>query len=159
MTDPHNDRIRWAEEQAGVYDDEEHGQEQGATSVSFFAYGTPAPQGSKKHVGRGIMIEASKDLPAWRQAIMDAAQDAHQGAPLDGPLSVQLDVYLPKPKRPRFNVPATGLDLDKLQRAVGDSLEKAGVIANDARICRWDAQKHYAAGNRTGAHITIKETP
>ena len=22
--DPHNDRIRWAEEQAGVYDDEEH---------------------------------------------------------------------------------------------------------------------------------------
>ena len=24
MTDPHNDRIRWAEQQAGVYDDEEH---------------------------------------------------------------------------------------------------------------------------------------
>ena len=33
MTDPHNDRIRWAEQQAGVYDDEEHGQEQGATGT------------------------------------------------------------------------------------------------------------------------------
>ena len=105
------------------------------------------------------MIEASKHLPAWRKAVTDAARAAHDGDPLDGPLSVQLDVYLPKPKRPRWSKPATGLDLDKLQRAVGDSLEKSGVIANDARICRWDAQKHYAEDNRTGAHITIKEMP
>lgn len=125
--------------------------------ITFTVHGKPAPQGSKKHVGRGIMVEASKDLPAWRKAIMDAARDAHQGEPLDGPLTVTVDFYLPRPKRPRWSKPATGLDLDKLQRAVGDALEKSGVITNDARICRWVPEKHYATDGNTGATITIQE--
>ena len=46
--------------------------------VQFFVRGTPRAQGSKRHVGHGIMVEMSKDLAPWRQAIAaEAAQ--HNG--------------------------------------------------------------------------------
>ena len=32
------------------------------TAISWTSTGIPAPQGSKRHVGRGIMIEANKAL-------------------------------------------------------------------------------------------------
>lgn len=41
--------------------------------VEFFASGTPAPQGSKRHVGRGIMIESSRKVRPWRAAVVAAA--------------------------------------------------------------------------------------
>lgn len=120
--------------------------------------GTPAPQGSKRHIGGGRMIEANKNLPAWRAAVQKAAQQAHTGDPYDGPIHVTVDFFLTKPKNPRWQVPATGYDLDKLQRAIGDALEKAKVITNDARITRWEAQKWYPAGGKpTGAIITVTQ--
>lgn len=117
----------------------------------------PASQGSKKHVGRGIMIEANKQLPAWRKAIEDKAREIHKGEPIDQPVIVRADFFLPKPKRPRWLVPATALDTDKLQRALGDGLEKGGVLKNDARIVTWVATKHYATDGRTGCQVTVFE--
>ena len=32
-------------------------------------YGVPAPQGSKRHVGHGILVESSKKLRPWRDAV------------------------------------------------------------------------------------------
>ena len=61
-----------------------------------------------------------------------------------------------RPKKPRFNVPATPGDLDKYLRAIGDGIEQAGILKNDARITHWTATKHYATNtNPPGAHITI----
>lgn len=106
------------------------------------------------------MIESSKLLPAWRKAVTAAARAVAPKQPLDCPVSVEAHFYLPKPKKPRFNVPATQQgDLDKLCRAVGDSLEQAGVLKNDARITTWHATKHYAGPQGPGATITIKEQP
>ena len=34
--------------------------------------GIPAPQGSKRHVGHGIMIENSKRVKPWRQDVKEA---------------------------------------------------------------------------------------
>lgn len=126
--------------------------------ISFRVYGEPAPQGSKRHVGGGRMVESSKKLPAWRKAVTQAARQVAPKQPLDEPVSVQAHFYLPRPQKPRFNVPATQQgDLDKLCRAVGDSIEAAGVIKNDARITTWHAHKHYAdQHNPPGAHITIE---
>lgn len=117
----------------------------------------PASQGSKRHVGRGIMIEANKQLPAWRKAIEDTAREIHKNEPIDQPVIVRADFFLPKPKRPRWLVPATALDLDKLQRALGDGLEKGGVLKNDSRIVTWIATKHYATDGRTGCQVTVFE--
>ena len=127
------------------------------THIEFRVHGHPAPQGSKRHVGGGRMIESSKLLPAWRKAVTDAARAVAPETPLDCPVSVQAVFWLPRPQKPRFNVPATQQgDLDKLCRAVGDSIEAAGVLKNDARITTWHATKHYADHhNPPGAHITI----
>ena len=51
--------------------------------ITFWVDGLPAAQGSKKHVGRGIMVEANKNLPAWRKAIAAAAREVYKGEPLD----------------------------------------------------------------------------
>lgn len=127
------------------------------TEISFRVYGTPAAQGSKRHVGGGRMIESSKKLPAWRQAVTQAARPVTPGTPLDCPVSVRAIIWVPKPQRPRFDVPATQqADLDKIQRSIGDAIEVAGIIRNDARIIRWEAEKRYATpDNPPGAHITI----
>jgi Holliday junction resolvase RusA-like endonuclease len=102
----------------------------------------------------------SKKLPAWRKAVIAAAQHAHGPSwePLDCALSVRVDVYLPMPKKTKFPVwPAGTPDLDKLQRAIGDALKLAGTITDDARIVSWHAHKHWAVGCEPGAGITIHE--
>jgi len=46
------------------------------TRVEFTVLGVPAPQGSKRHVGRGVLVESSKALGPWRDAVAWAARDA-----------------------------------------------------------------------------------
>lgn len=135
------------------------------TTIAFRVYGEPAPKGSKRHVGGGRMIESSKKLPAWMQAATATARTVAPKTPLDCPVSVEATFWVPKPQKPRFNVPATPGDLDKYLRSIGDAIESAGLIRNDARITTWHARKRYAdPNNPPGAHITItthepQETP
>ena len=44
--------------------------------ITFEVYGQPAPQGSKRHVGGGRMIESSKAVAPWREAVKWAAIEA-----------------------------------------------------------------------------------
>jgi crossover junction endodeoxyribonuclease RusA len=46
-------------------------------------------------------------------------------------------------------------DLDKLIRAVGDSLTTAGIISDDSRIIAIHAQKLYADARGVGAVIRV----
>ena len=100
------------------------------------------------------MVEANKNLPAWRKAIAAAACEVHKGEPLDEPLITRLDFYLSKPKKPRWLVPATALDIDKLERAVNDGLQDGGLIKNDSRVVQSISEKHYAK-DRTGCQVTV----
>jgi Holliday junction resolvase RusA-like endonuclease len=120
--------------------------------------GHPAAQGSKRHVGGGRLIEMDKKLPAWRESVALVAGDQldDDWAPFDGPLAVEATFYLPRPKRPKFDEPATPPDVDKLCRALGDALTLAGVIVDDARIVHWDATKKYAV-ETIGCIVTITE--
>jgi crossover junction endodeoxyribonuclease RusA len=101
---------------------------------SFYAIGTPAPQGSKRHVGHGIMVESSKQVRPWREAVKAAAFGA--GCCLDGPLCVAMVFTLPRPKSARrvdvspFRTP----DLSKLARSTEDAITEAGLWADDARV-------------------------
>lgn len=130
------------------------------SDLSFFVPGKAAAQGSKRHVGRGVMVEMSKDLPAWRTAVANTARAAHQGRPpIDGPVAVAMTVYLAKPRTTKFKTyPAGPKDLDKIQRGCGDALTASGVIRDDARIVHWDAWKRWATDDTPpGAWITITE--
>lgn len=129
----------------------------------FFVEGTPRPQGSKRPVGRGRSIEASKYLPGWRKAVTAAARAAHDGPPLDGPVTVTAVFVFPRAKAlkdkpaPPHTSPS---DLDKLQRAVGDSLTAAGVFHDDSQINMWFSHKRRATpGESPGAHVLVEKTP
>lgn len=125
---------------------------------TFHVNGTAAPQGSKKAFQRGkkiVLVEMSKNLPAWRAEIIKAARATFTGEPMDFPVSVQATFRIPKPKTTRFHdYPAGPADLDKLCRSLGDGLEIAGVLTNDSRIVHWDAAKVWGD---SGATITITE--
>lgn len=124
--------------------------------INFFVPGTPAPQGSKRHVGGGRMIESSKKLKPWREAVRKAAAQHLDDSGLDGPLRVSMDFYLPKPQRSKFgNYPAGKPDADKLARAVNDALTDSGLIFDDSRIVSLHVRKHWAI-ERTGVAITIE---
>lgn len=114
-----------------------------ATELFFFAYGNPAAQGSKRHVGNGVMVETSKDLPSWRAAVIEYAQKAYAGPPLDGALELIVVFWFPRPKSAKKGArwKTTAPDLDKLARGVGDALQIAGTIASDARIVRLVVEK------------------
>lgn len=122
--------------------------------LDVFIPGHPATQGSKRHVGNGVMVEMDKKLPAWRQAIKLVCGIKYQGEPIDYPVKVTVVFYLPRPKNPRFDLPATAVDCDKNERALGDGLEIAGVLKNDARIVHWDARQEYTTG-QPGAHVQV----
>lgn len=124
--------------------------------LELFIDGHPAPQGSKKHVGGGRMIEMSKKLPAWRASIettiRDTAGDDFPAFP--PPVRVTVTFYLPRPKRSRYAGPYGPPDVDKLARALGDSLQRAGLVADDSHIAHWRASKAWA--DRPGAHVVIE---
>lgn len=129
--------------------------------IAFTVVGTPAPQGSKRHVGNGRMIESSTAVKPWRQDVVAAAQQAYQGAPLDGPLEVTLifDLRMPasRPKRLRdlgWCYSTTKPDLDKLVRATLDALTTAGVIRDDARVASLIAVKREVVG-ATGCSVKV----
>jgi Holliday junction resolvase RusA-like endonuclease len=109
--------------------------------IEIIAYGIPGPQGSKRHVGRGVMVESSKKVKPWRESVRFAALAVRNGAPpLDCPLRVRMVFTMPKParapKRRRtwaMRVP----DLSKLVRSTEDALTTAGVWRDDARVVEY----------------------
>jgi len=129
--------------------------------ITITVYGAPAPQGSKRHVGGGVMVEMSKKLKPWRQDVKQAALDhlivgqigdapIHR-PPLDGPLAVEMvftvrDKPTSKPtwwpKDTRWSRlawwrPASTPDLSKLIRSTEDALTDARVWKDDARVVEY----------------------
>jgi len=134
--------------------------------MTITVLGTPAPQGSKRHVGRGIMVESCKALPPWREAIVWAVREARNRENFNGwfecPVFVCIDFYLPRPKSTpkRILRPFRKPDVDKLVRSVFDSLTIAGVIDDDARVVNLHAEKHFCGPGKVldvpGAIITVE---
>ena len=128
-------------------------------TLTFRVDGLPAPQGSKRHVGNGVMVESSKRVKPWRAAVEVAARRAATGwwVQLDGAASVGLTFYLSRPKShygtgrnvgvlrasaPAY--PATQPDIDKLIRSTFDALTTAGVWSDDSQAVDLFVAKRYA---------------
>jgi len=133
----------------------------GAT-VAFTVYGTPAPQGSKRALGRGVMVESSAKVAPWRADVRQAAMEAYSGPPLSGPLSVVAVFTLSRPKsapKRRRVWPDKRPDPDKLIRSTLDAIGSAGTWGDDAQVVRLDARKLYTgdpgALDRPGATVTV----
>jgi crossover junction endodeoxyribonuclease RusA len=117
--------------------------------VIIVVRGTPAPQGSKRHVGGGRMIEMSKAVGPWREAVRAETQRAMgtEGPPFGfDAVAVEIDFYMPRPKStPKRTLwPAKRPDVDKLARAVLDGLTDGGAWVDDGQVVRLRVEKHYA---------------
>ncbi len=115
-----------------------------AEMAAFTVIGMPAPQGSKRHVGNGVMIESSKKVKPWRESVVWAARE--YGLRMEGPVHVIVTFTLPKPKsapKRRKTLPDRKPDIDKLCRSTLDALVTAGCIEDDARVVWLWAAKTY----------------
>lgn len=139
--------------------------------LKFTVVGTPRPQGSKRSFGGRPPIETNAaTLRPWRAAVAAAALQARQDANLDsilsGPVSVFVEFTFTRPKshygtgRNEGKVKASAPqwvpvkpDLDKLIRAVNDSLTEAGVFRDDAQIAQLTTTKQY--GDTAAATIWV----
>lgn len=128
--------------------------------IVFYAEGVPAPQGSKTHVGGGRLIESSRQVGPWRDAVRRAAVEAMASRPpIEGPVYLVQVFALPRPKshygtgrnsgrvkRGAPSRPPVRPDLDKLARAVGDAL--TGVCyRDDAQVVNLCAAKYYVTSS------------
>jgi crossover junction endodeoxyribonuclease RusA len=126
--------------------------------ITIEVRGLPAPQGSKRHVGRGIMIESSTAVGPWREAVRAETQRVLNGhGPIAGPVALVVTFSLPRPAghygtgrnagKPKLSAPrwpAGRPDLDKLLRAVLDGLTMGGAWKDDAQVIWIVAEKRYA---------------
>ena len=139
------------------------------TDIELRVHGLPAPQGSKRHVGRGILVESSKAVGPWREAVVsEAKRSGIADLRIDAAVTVTVDFLLPRPaghtgaKGLRPSAPAfphRKPDIDKLLRSTLDGLVQAGVIFDDARVIALGARKFYADHETAGARIRITTIP
>ena len=138
--------------------------------LSFAVRGVPGAQGSKRHVGRGIMRESSKKVAPWRSDVRDAALAAmpDDWQPLTGPVTVDVTFYFPrprshygtgrngdtlKPSAPTHPTSRAHGDIDKLVRSTLDALVRAGVMHDDSLVADLIACKRWR--DWTGCVLSI----
>ncbi|WP_169833309.1 RusA family crossover junction endodeoxyribonuclease [Corynebacterium phocae] len=133
--------------------------------LDIFVPGVPRPQGSKRHIGGGRMVESSKYVKSWRQAVaLKARHYRKRQPPLTGPLWLRVEFIMPARKRE----PDPGgwhivkPDVDKLLRAICDAVTDI-VIADDCLLVDVHVRKRRARlSEKPGARIIITratETP
>lgn len=140
--------------------------------IEFTVIGTPAPQGSKRflgvHGGKGIMVESSKAVKPWREAVKYAAIDATSSKEgystawtIIGPVLLDIKFTFQRPKSTK----ATALhgvkpDLSKLIRSTEDAITDARLWEDDSRVVTIITSKFYTghpyAMPLPGALISIR---
>lgn len=142
-----------------------------APAITITVHGLPAPQGSKRHVGRGVMVESSKKVKPWRQDVKHAAltivEALDDWTVLDGPLAVAMTFTFDRPKghyRTGRNAhllrdsaptrPAGMPDLSKLVRSTEDAL--TGVVwKDDARVVEYVRLGKWYAGTTSADVLAV----
>lgn len=131
--------------------------------VSFTVYGIVQPKGSAraflpKGWTRPIITSDNPRLKDWESNVRAAAQLYAETNFFDGPVSLELAFYLPKPKSaPKSRTHCTTRpDLSKCIRSTEDAL--IGVLfRDDASVVDVKASKHYAPeGSAACAVITVR---
>ena len=117
----------------------------------FFVRGQPITQGSMRAFvvkGRPIITSANKNLKDWRTLVaLQAQTEATMECPLDGPISMALEFYMPRPKSLKkgvsYPIKARSGDIDKLARAVLDALTSI-FYTDDSQVVDLSVNKYWA---------------
>lgn len=85
----------------------------------------------------------------WKRTVQIAAKPMRPASPLQGPVSVSMEFYLPRPKKEAGDVPTGKPDLDNLAKAVLDCLTDDGWWSDDAVVTDLVVRKHYGTPGAT----------
>ena len=137
-----------------------------SSSLTFTVLGKPAPQGSKRHVGRGVMVESSKRCKPWRQDVRHTAMELIPDgwyARMEDAMLLSITFVFARPKNhfrtngqlkpsaPKHCISRIG-DVDKLSRAVLDGL--TGIcFHDDAAVISLIANRRYATATESPCAI------
>jgi crossover junction endodeoxyribonuclease RusA len=138
--------------------------------LNVFIPGLPAPQGSKKLMGK-FMVESSKKVQPWRQDVKHIVAASYHGRVLDEAVSIEIEFLFHRPKShfnakgnlkpsaPAHLVSRANGDLDKLLRSTFDAISVSSggqLIADDCLIMRVTASKRYCLEQEyCGAHMLV----
>ena len=131
-------------------------------TVTIAVEGIPAPQGSKRHIGNGRMIEVSKRLKPWRQSVATATRAVMgRRLPLDCAVAIHLQFVMPRPVSTPKRLPTPPAvkrpDIDKTARACLDAITGIA-ICDDSQVVDLRATKRIAElGERPGVVIEITD--
>lgn len=140
--------------------------------IRITVYGHAQPAGSKRGFARQrsngstfvSIVDANPKSRDWKNAVTSAAREAYSGDLLNGPLSVTMVFYRPRPKG-HFTTsgglsksgrttpwPTSKPDVLKLARGVEDAL--TGVVyRDDAQIVSETIEKHWGEPARCEVEI------
>jgi Holliday junction resolvase RusA-like endonuclease len=134
-------------------------------TLTVVAHGLPSPQGSKRSVAAGVLVDQNpRALQTWREDVKLAAIRACEATPSWEKAYPAIVGYftfaMPRPahhhvggdrlRELRDNAPAlhaTRPDLDKLLRSTWDALTTAGVWADDSRCAQAFIVKRYVGAS------------
>lgn len=150
-----------------------------STTLAFRVHGVPGAQGSKRHVGGGVMMESSKKVKPWRTDVVEAARAAIEAVdafdpfePYAGPVEVRLDFVFARPKghygtgrnagvlkatAPTWVTSHHTGDIDKLCRSTFDAFTTAGVWRDDSLAVTLLATTTY--GDLPGVLVRLAPAP
>jgi crossover junction endodeoxyribonuclease RusA len=129
--------------------------------------GDPMTQGSHiailpRGASKPILVESGDNarrarFRAWRKTITAAAAgEMHGRAPTDQPVKVRLEFRLPRPRTVTREYPTAKMDVDKLARAVLDSLTRT-VFVDDGQVVNLMAEKRYTRDDeQPGVRIVVR---
>ena len=141
-------------------------------TITFQVLGSPVPQGSVRAFGSRVIANNRQALGSWRSDVAAAAErHKPEGWDITAPVALGCEFVFPrplshygtgknatklKPSAPLHHVKTP--DLDKLTRAIGDSIADAVaqiLLKNDSQIVSIYANKRYANDDFLGAIITV----
>jgi crossover junction endodeoxyribonuclease RusA len=110
----------------------------------------PAPQGSKRHVGGGRMIEASKRVKPWRAACAVSIVFRFRRPKAHFKTNGELRETAPRQCIVKRN------DIDKCIRSTLDGLVQGELLVDDCLVVTVNAEKRYCVGaEQPGAVIDV----
>lgn len=144
--------------------------------MHLIVYGHPAPQGSKKFMGRtttgkGIIVDSSDSTKPWRADVKAAAEgymERYDLPTITCAVQVRMVFTFLRPasvKRAKRPHPSIAPDLSKLARSTEDALTAAGVWKDDCLVVEYTRLAKVYAGEdlealtRPGCQIAVSPAP
>lgn len=146
--------------------------------IRFFVEGTPKPQPRPRAFAKKMgdkfvaRVYDSTTAEGWKSCIAVAARPHLPAKPLSGPLRVDIEFIMPRPKAhfgkgrnactlkadaPYWCVSCGAGDRDNLDKAVLDTLTAIRFWWDDSQVCAGGIRKRYAKpGERSGAQIDVR---